>query len=380
MNNPLRGQLTRGVIVLFSTLLLAFTLIISVPLLYPFIIGWLIAMMIEPAVRWLHTRLRFPRWTAVTLMLTIIIGLFTSLFLFIISRIVIEVTRLTERLPEYFNDLNQYLFNTLLHEESPISRIIHQTQEYLENNPAQKTQIMDSIQDNMGVFTQKGTELLTKIIDWIAVFLTDLPYILTVSIFIILASFFISLKWPRLMNTGQTIIPEEIHFTLGVIFNDLRRALLGFLRAQLTLISITFMIVFIGLSILRVEYALTLALIIGFVDLLPYLGVGAAMVPWIGYQFLSGDLSLAIGLLVLYSVIVVFRQMIEPKLIGTSIGLDPLLTLISFFVGLQLFGIIGLLVGPVIMVIMLTLYRAHVFQDLWRYIRGNPLKLTDRHL
>jgi sporulation integral membrane protein YtvI len=154
------------------------------------------------------------------------------------------------------------------------------------------------------------------------------------------------------------------------VLKDIRTSLFGFVRAQLTLISITAILVLIGLWILGVKYALTVAIIIGLVDLLPYLGVGSVLVPWSAYSFFfAGDTRMAVGLLILYVVLLVVRQMLEAKLVSSNVGLDPLTTLIALFVGLNLFGFIGLIIGPVSVVVMIALYRAHVFRDLWRFIK-----------
>ena len=94
------------------------------------------------------------------------------------------------------------------------------------------------------------------------------------------------------------------------------------------------------------------------------------MVPWIAYTFIYGDLSLGIGLSVLYGVILVVRSMLEPKVLASSVGLAPLPTLIAMFVGLKLFGVLGLIIGPVSLVILSTIHRANVFRDLYGYVVG----------
>ncbi len=94
--------------------------------------------------------------------------------------------------------------------------------------------------------------------------------------------------------------------------------------------------------------------------------------PWSAYSFFfGGDTKLAVGLLVLYGVLLVVRQILETKLVSSNVGLDPLTTLIALFVGLNLFGFIGLIIGPVSVVIAIALYRANVFRDLWRFIKGD---------
>ena len=106
------------------------------------------------------------------------------------------------------------------------------------------------------------------------------------------------------------------------------------------------------------------------VDLLPYLGTGIIFVPWIFYELINDNYFLAIGLSVLFIVIVVQRQIMEPKIMSTNLGISPLVSLISIFVGLQIFGFIGLLIGPICAVLAHTLHKANVFHSVWTYIMG----------
>ena len=156
------------------------------------------------------------------------------------------------------------------------------------------------------------------------------------------------------------------------VLGDLRKALFGYVRAQFIMISITGVVVTIGLLIIGVNYAITIGLLIGLVDLLPYLGVGAAMIPWIMYTFIYGDVSLGIGLSILYGVILIARQTIEPKVLASSVGLEALPTLIALFVGLKLFGVLGLIIGPVSLVILTAIHKANVFRDLYSFIVRGP--------
>ena len=182
---------------------------------------------------------------------------------------------------------------------------------------------------------------------------------MAVIVIIFLAALFIGLDWPRMRDAINRSPPERVRRTGGIVLKDIRTSLFGFVRAQLTLISITAILVLIGLWILGVKYALTVAIIIGVVDLLPYLGVGAVLVPWSAYSFFfGGDTKLAVGLLVLYGVLLVVRQIAGTKLVSSNVGLDPLTTLIALFVGLNLFGFIGLIIGPVSVVIAIALYRS----------------------
>ena len=119
-----------------------------------------------------------------------------------------------------------------------------------------------------------------------------------------------------------------------------------YLRSYLTLMGVTFAEMLLGLSLLRIGYALLLALLIALVDFLPVLGVGTVLVPWSLVSFVTGNPARGIGLLVLWGVSLAVRQFLEPHLIGRGLGIHPCLTLLSMYAGLRLFGIVGMLLCP----------------------------------
>lgn len=215
-----------------------------------------------------------------------------------------------------------------------------------------------------------GRQILTDILTWIPAQLRALPNLATVLIFSLLGTFFISKDWYKLGDRVRKLLPERVLTSGGNVYRGLQKALIGFLKAQLTLISITAVIVLIGLLILRVDYAITIALITGIVDLMPYLGTGLIFVPWILYLFFTKNYFLTIAISVLYIIVIVQRQLMEPKVLSTNIGLDPLATLVALFVGFQLFGFLGLIIGPVTLVVINTLHQTGVLKEIWDFIRG----------
>ena len=154
-------------------------------------------MMIEPMVSWLEKK-KVPRLISVTLILSVILGLIFSLVFFIIAEIVVELTHLAELIPDFFNQAQKLFVDTFTQENTSIQRIINTLQTYLEKNPDQQQQIIESIRDNASVLAKQGTTLITDILTGIGQFLSDLPFLLTVLVFIILAAFFISLDWPNI--------------------------------------------------------------------------------------------------------------------------------------------------------------------------------------
>jgi sporulation integral membrane protein YtvI len=362
------GIASRSIFIIILIIAAYYLLVFSIPLLYPFLIGWIIAMLIEPIIRVLEQKGKIPRFLGSFLVLFLLLSLLLTTVIFLIAGIVVELTNLAQKLPSFFNDLGELLFQKFVQQNTMLTHIIDTIQNYLQKNPSQQASIQASIQENLSALTKQGTMFITDIISGIGSFLGNLPYLITVLVFITLATFFISLKWPRMNTRIQSMFPDHIRQTSGSIMSDLKKALVGFIRAQLTLITISSLIMYIGLLILQVPYAISIALIIGIVDLLPYLGVGAVLVPWIVYLFFIGNFHLAAGLSIVYLVILITRQSIEPKLVATSVGLDPLVTLIALFIGLNLLGVLGFIVGPTVAVIIIALHKARIFQDVWNYI------------
>ncbi|MGM7682101.1 sporulation integral membrane protein YtvI [Cytobacillus sp. Hm23] len=335
---------------------------------YPFIIALIIAYLINPIVNLLDQKAKIPRSLSIFITLILLFGIIAGLITLLVVEIVSGTEYLAKVVPEHFNTLMQYIEVFIA---SKIIPFYNQIAVFFKNLDAGQ---QDTIMQNI---SSVGTNIASSVGDFIQQVLENIPNLLawvpntgTVIVFSLLATFFISKDWDRLSGLMSKLLPRKARTSGKKVFFDLKKALFGFLKAQATLISITAIIVLIGLLILRVNYAITIALIIGFVDLLPYLGTGLILVPWIVYAAVSGNISLAIGLGILYIIILITRQIMEPKVLSSSIGLDPLATLISLFIGFKLLGFLGLIAGPVILVIIKTLHSANIFNELYAYITG----------
>ncbi|MBS4199951.1 sporulation integral membrane protein YtvI [Bacillus sp. FJAT-49732] len=337
---------------------------------YPFIIAIVIAMIINPAVHFLEKSWKFPRVLAVLTSLLLLIAIFTGLITLLIAEIVSGATYFSNVVPEHVKTLINYFEDLFAGQVIPFYNKIASMFKGLDSG--QQETIMESIKNTGNKITESATVFLQNFFLKLPALVSWIPNAATVLVFSLLATFFISKDWEKLTIWFSRFIPEKAKSSGKTVFADLKKALVGFIKAQLTLISITLVIVLIGLLILRVNYAITIALITGIVDLLPYLGTGTVFIPWIIYEILTGNYGLALGLGILYTVVVVQRQVMEPKILSSNIGLNPLATLVALFVGFKLIGFLGLILGPVTLVLITTLHRANVFKDVWNYINGTP--------
>lgn len=366
MEHSLLMRFLRGIWVIAIILLIILCSYFAIPLIYPFLFAWLIAMLLNPLVNMIQRFLRFPRWLCVTITLSLFVMAMLTIAAAVVTRIVKEIITLSLTIQQYL-DIWSDLFIRLLSKEEVHSFILMINSLYKDNPDIQDT-IHLNISKTAETLANTVTLWITQFLNGIVAFLSSLPNIATIAVIVILSAFFISKDWQRWLLLTTNLISDQVRKPLRTIWYDLQKALYGYISTQFIMITITAIIVIIGLLVLRVEYAVTLGLLIGFVDLLPYLGVGFAMVPWFIYEFASGNPSMGIGLSILYGVVLITRQIIEPKVLASTVGLDPLITLIAMFVGLKLFGMLGLIIGPASVVLLTAVHRANVFHDLRNYI------------
>lgn len=335
---------------------------------YPFIIGFIIAFLMNPLVNFFQIKAKMPRALAVLVSLVLIFAVFAGLITLLIAEIVSGADYLSRVVPNHLDTLIDYIEHFFAAQIIPLYNQL--TSMFNSLDTGQQNTILENIENvgrtigtTLGNFIQNFFEKIPNILSWF-------PSAATVVIFSLLATFFISKDWKRLSSYAAKLLPSKAKSSSISVFADLKKALFGFVKAQLTLISITTVIILIGLLILRVDYAITIALVTGLVDIIPYLGTGLIFVPWIIYEAIIGEMSLAIGLGVLYIIVLVQRQVMEPKVLSSNIGLDPLATLVALFVGFKLIGFLGLIAGPVTLVLITTLHRAKVFYDIWSFIKG----------
>mgnify|MGYP000173809850 CR=1 FL=1 len=371
MDKGLQLQFLRGFRVILIIALIVILFLYVLPLIYPFLFGVVIAYLLNPLVNLLQKKARFPRWLAVTLSLILFISIVAGLITLVIINITIEIGSLTETIQQNINlwkeEAIQYINSDY------IQNILVDLSSFYEQYPQIQTTINSNLSGTTTKLADLGSLLITGLLNVFILFIKLLPSIATLMIIGLLAAFFISKDWPKLIAKLASFFSEKTKESTRAITADLQKALFGYFRAQLILITLTAVVVLLGLIILKVKYAITISLIIGFVDLLPYLGTGFVMVPWIVYMFIQGNFYLAIGLSILYAVILIARQILEPKVLATSVGLDPLATLISMFVGLKLFGVLGLIIGPVTLILWVAFYKANVFRDIYYYVRRGSI-------
>ncbi|NGP45027.1 sporulation integral membrane protein YtvI [Bacillaceae bacterium SIJ1] len=329
---------------------------------YPFLIAFLLAWIMNPAIEWLKKRLGFHRLTAVFFIMVGFLGVLGFLLFVTVSEMISGTSYLISVLPPHIDRLianvNDIILNVYTLIEAQLHSLNNDQQDWIEN---QLVQLLDNIGEAVKTVVQGTLVLIPGLLSFV-------PNTAVVLICILLGTFFISKDWPRVTGWIKRMCPPLWQRSWSSILQTFKHSFNGFIKAQFILVSISTVIVWLGLTFLNIDYALTIALLIGMVDLLPYAGTGLVFLPWMIYLFFQARYEAVIGLAILYGIIIISRQLLEPKILSSQIGIHPLSTLISMFVLFQWIGVAGLFLGPFVIVAFRALHEAGLFKEAWNYI------------
>lgn len=191
---------------------------------------------------------------------------------------------------------------------------------------------------------------------------SEIPSYLVSFIFYMIALFLFMLELPELKKMIFRYLSEETAKKVRYMIVKLNSSIFGFLKAQLLVSLVILAVSFVGLLFIAPKYALVMSLVIWIIDIIPILGSIIILAPWSLYQYVSGDIALGTKLAILAAILMVVRRTVEPKVMGNQIGLSPLPTLIGMFVGLKLFGVFGLFIGPMIVILFNTAREAGIIK------------------
>lgn len=314
--------------------------------LLPFLLAWGVGLIVSPAARWLADKSGLPRGVWVAIILVFGLGSVSGVLWLAVDRLIFETGALLSRLGEIrASDIAEML-------DGVISRL-PLLSDLAGGGGDDRTQFIGMLMDAMsGVLSRLGGVLSSFAMRTV----TGLPQGLLALTVTVVACFYFSLQLDAIHAALSALLPERARCRLasgdGALSRRVTRGIARYLRAYLILFAMTFGELLVGFLILGVDYALLVALIVAVVDLLPVLGTGTVLVPWAVWCFISGQAGRGVGLLVLYGVITVLRQVAEPHIVGGSFGMHPLVSLMAMYVGFSLFGVVGMIVFPTVLVLI----------------------------
>ncbi len=317
----------------------------------PFLIAFLISLMVEPAIKY------FMKKTKMTRRMSSII-IFIIVFSIIIGSVTIGIISLISESTNLLQTLNLY-----------IDKAYTQIQQTIGKMSITKISVSNNI---LNLAQDASKEILLKVSKWLTNFLTKLidivtsiPTIAIYMVITILSLYFICTDRIYILDFMEHHMPKRWVKKIGVHIREITKSLGGYLKAEMILILVSFIISVIGLYIFKfigmnVKYPLLIALAIGFVDALPILGSGSVMVPWSIILAINGDIQLGIAVLILWIVMSLVRQFLEPKIVSGKIGIHPIFTLIAMYTGFKVIGVMGMLVGPIVLIILKSIFASRL--------------------
>lgn len=316
-------------------------------LLMPFLIGFLVAFLLKRVINFIAKKTRIPRKAVAVFSVLLFYAVAGVLLSWLGIRIFAGLKDMVVKLPEiYLTDIEPAILGLFESMEKAIAGFDPLMVQSIENMAASLTQSMGEV----------ITGISSKVIGYISSAAAFVPGLFLSIIFAVISSVHFAVDHSKITGfiTGlfspkyQKFLTEAKSFASGIGFK--------YVKAYAALMLLTFTELAVGLSILRVDGALSIAALTAVIDVLPVFGTGIVVIPWSIIELIKGNTPLAIGLAVLYVVITVVRNIMEPKLVGKQIGLHPLIMLICMYVGVRLFGFTGLFALPIIAVIVKYLY------------------------
>ena len=364
-----RMKLHLRIIVNFLTFLLLLWLVFSLfpKVLFfflPFVIGWVIALIANPLVRFLERRIKLRRKFSSAIIVVLVIGAVVGVLYLLLAGLFRELRQLVKDLPSIIESSGVFIEN--------IGREIQLATASLPDNISNTVDdIVVSIGGNLSDYIKNISLPSLDTAGNIARNVADVLLIILISI--ISAYFFID-KRDDIVENVKKRIPMSINSHYNMVIDNFKTAVGGYFKAQFKIMFIVALIIFIGLEILDIKYSMLIALGTAFLDFLPVFGTGAVLWPWALYSVIIGDYPKAVGLMIIYLICQIIKQVIQPKMVGDSVGISPLSTLVFMYIGYQLYSIIGMIIAIPIGMVIVNLYRAGMFD---RLIKGVKIIVHD---
>ncbi len=326
----------------------------------PFIIGYIVAIVLQRPVNYLTEKTKMPRtFWSIFLVLLVLVTLF-SLIGLIIWKLIQEADGFSDWLMGIIPEIKETFSNISIWFEGISKDLPAEMNTAMQDAPGT---VIESLIGGLANFATAFAEG----------FITQGTGVLISVIFSVVASCYLTKDYRKV---SDFIVAQLSERKAKIVINAKRlfvTNILKMLRGYIIIMFITFVELFIGLSILKVDYAVVLAIVIAFLDILPVIGTGAVLIPWGIIAMLMGNLVLGIGLLVMYITILVIRNIIEPRIIGQQVGLPPIVTLIAMYVGLKTFGVIGMMLFPVTVIILVKLQEGGII-NLWKTLPSDKIE------
>lgn len=319
----------------------------------PFLIGWVIALIANPLVKFLGEKLKIRRKAVSVMVIILVIAGVIGVAYLVIAKLMTETMGFLNDLPNLWKSLEEDMRVITRNLNGIYERLPESQQQSLISLGETLTDLGKSIVGNFG----------TPTVAAVGTFAKNIPSIVIAVIMSILSAYFFTAEKDYVSERCYSLMPKTLQKKWDVVYCSLKSAVGGYIKAQLKIEVWIYLLLLIGLMVLRINYAALIALGIALLDILPFFGTGLVMIPWAIVKFLSADYTMCIGLLIIWGVSQLVRQMIQPKIVGDSIGMPPIPTLFLLYIGYKVAGVIGMIIAVPIGIIICNMYESGIFDN-----------------
>lgn len=312
----------------------------------PFIASFLVATLFQGMVKLLERKLKISRSISSAIIVTLTVSIITFLLAVIIFQIFSQAKTFVSALPDTINSF-----------KLRFSEIAERYNGFKLSLPVEISSVIDSFLGELSERSKNISASITnKALTAAKNIVSVLPGIVLFLTMFILGTFFFTKDYQLIVNFLNEIFPQKIIRLFSKIKRIITHAFSAYIKAQIILMIITSLVVTVCLWIVGIKYSLLWGIVCGLVDILPFLGTAIILVPLALVSLVYNDFYTFTALLIIQALVFIIRQLAEPRVVSNQIGIHPILTLISVYIGLKYFGFIGVLLAPMIMLIIVNLY------------------------
>ena len=317
----------------------------------PFVVGFILSLIANPVVRFLERRINIKRKYGSVIMILSVVAVIVLTGYGLIVALIGGLSEFVDYIPTLYNDAGVEL-----------TKAAQQLQDIINKLPLKNDVDLTSFGETLGSFvTTWLAGLDTTSVSAVGDVAKSLPSILVGIIVGVLATYFFIADHDRLSQAVHKYFPALFSGNSLLVYRELIRVIWGYFKAQFKIMGVMYIVLAIGLTVIGVKYGWIWAAGIAFLDMLPVFGTGFILWPWTVIKLLSGNYAMAAGMLVIYAICQVTHQLIQPKLIGDSVDLNPFATLFFMFIGYKLKGMLGMIIAIPIGMILIQLYTLGAF-------------------
>lgn len=354
----------------------------ALDLVAPFVFAFLIALMLQSPIRKISQKTKIPKKIVAIGVSSLLVALLLGVVAFVGYKLFAEFKDFVEflgyklsNLPQTIESVRIWLIDAIeilpAKAEASAATTINEFSADLIKRTAEEGVAGLGGEDGLGGIAGKiDLSMLEGPIGGIFAFAKRIPWVLTAILISVIAFFFVTTDYDNIVGMIKRNVSPQNEYALVKAKNLFNNVIGKMVKSYATIIFITFSEVAIGLNLMQLfgvykgSHIIVISMITAIVDIVPVLGTGTVVIPWAIYTIVMGDIPFAIGLFVLYVLITIIRQVLEPKLVAMNVGVHPILTLSGMYVGAQLFGVIGLFAVPITLVLLKALNQEGILH-LW---------------